>query len=431
MKKISICTQLLFILLCACKKEYDYPPLKVAKDGSKISIEQLKSRLTMPVNHYRFNTGDTNLYCLVISDEQSGNFYREIFVRDEAGGSIQLKLRESGGLYTGDKIRINLNNTYLIIANSMIYLDSVDVAKNVVKLSSGNAVVPQPVTYDDMMLYSSMPTHANSLQSQLVELNGMEFKTNTLTPTFADAIGKTSVNQTITPCEPGKSLIIRTSGRCNFAGKLLPSGNGSIIGIVTQYNNTMQLTLRNYSDVNMNGSRCAAPTNTLAEGVFLVKDFNDQSINSGGWSSVSVKNNSVNWNIGTSSLTAHPYARISGYVGGSNTDSESWLISPKIDLSATQHPVLSFNSAAKFPGTVLEVLVCNDYQFGEPTSANWISLFPDYLLSPNTGNYLWTASGYISLALYKSPTTRIAFKYQSTVSGATSYYIDDIVIKEK
>lgn len=421
---------LLTWVVYSCKKEYDYPPLKQVNDGAGITVKKLKERLLLPSSSYKFKGGDTNLYCTVISDEISGNFYQQVFVRDDAGGAIQLNLKESGGLYSGDKIRINLNNTYLISANSMIYLDSIDVIKSVVKLSSGNQILPKIVSMDDILLYSANSTHSASLQSQLVQLNGMEFKTNTLVPTFADAIGKTTVNQTITPCEAGKTLIVRTSGRSNFAGKLLPKGNGSIIGIISQYNATMQLTLRDYKDVQMNGAPCAAPTTTQAAGTFLAKDFNDNSISSGGWTAYAVTNSSVSWLIGTSSLTPSPYARISGYVS-SNTNSENWLISPAIDVTNSKDPVLNFRSAAKYTGTLLDILVSTNYSTGDPNSATWVSLSPNYALAPNSSDYLWTASGYVSLNLYKSAKTRIAFKYKSTTSGATSYQLDDIVIKER
>jgi hypothetical protein len=259
------------LVIFSCKKEYDYPPLKQVNDGAQLSIRKMKERVAAnTISAYKFKGGDTNLYCTVISDELSGNFYQQIFVQDESGGAIQLNLKESGGLYVGDKIRINLNDLYLIAANSMIYLDSVDVAKNIVKLSSGNPVLPKIVSVDDILLYAASPTHSNSLQSQLIQLNGMEFRTNTLIPTFADAIGKTTTNQTIATCEAGKVLTVRTSGRCNFTGKPLPKGNGSIVGIVSQYNGTMQLTLREYTEVNMNSPLCAAPVNTLEAGVFLL-----------------------------------------------------------------------------------------------------------------------------------------------------------------
>jgi len=411
---------LLIWVVYSCKKEYDYPPLKEANDGAQISIQKLKTRLNaLGTSSFKFKGGDTNLYCTVISDELSGNFYEQIFVKEE-----------SGGLYSGDKIRINLNNIYLVSANSMIYLDSVDVAKSVVKLSSGNTVTPKIVSMDEILSYSVSPTHSASLQSHLVQISGAEFKTNTLVPTFADAVGKTTINQTITVCEAGKTLTVRTSGRSNFAGKLLPKGNGSIVGIISQYNTTMQLTLRDYSEVKMEGPSCGAPTTTQVPGVFLNKDFNDNSIGSGGWTAYSITNSSVTWLTGTSSLTTSPYARISGYLSG-NTNSENWLISPAINISDAKDPVLSFKSAAKFSGSVLEVFASTNYTSGNPTIAVWTSLSPNYALSPSSSDYLWTSSGYVALLAYKNAETRIAFKYKSTTSGATSYELDDIVVKER
>jgi hypothetical protein len=432
MKKIML-SGLIFLLvfLFACKKEYDYPPLKPVNDGAQISIQKLKERMAPNnISSYHFSEGDTNLYCTVISDELSGNLYQQVFVKDDEGGAIQLNLKESGGLYVGDHIRINLNRLYLISANSMIYIDSVDVGKNIVKLSSGNEVKPKLVTLDDILLYSSTPTHSNSLQSQLVQIRDVEFMTNNLVPTFADAIGKTAVNQTLTSCDPGKALTVRTSGRSNFASKTLPKGNGSIVGIVSQYNATMQLTLREYKEINMNGPLCTAPVNTLSPGIFMLKDFNDNSISSGGWTTYSVTNGSVYWAIGTSTTTGTPFIKISGYIGG-NTESENWLISPAIDLSTTIDPILNFKSAAKYSGTILEVLVSTNYSSGNPTTGTWISLSSNYALSPSASDYLWVSSGFTSLAPYKTKTTRLAFKYRSTISGATSYQLDDIVVKEK
>ncbi|PBQ32938.1 hypothetical protein CNR22_14530 [Sphingobacteriaceae bacterium] len=421
---------LLVWIVYSCKKEYDYPPLKQVSESAQLSIQKLKSRLTGPISSYKFGSGDTNLYCTVIADELSGNLYQQVFVRDDAGSAIQLNLKESGGLYIGDKIRINLNYLYLISANSMIYLDSVDVAKNIVKLSSGNDVLPKHVTLDEVFSYSANPTNSAALQSQLIELTGLEFKTNTLVPTFADAIGKTSITQTLSACEAGKIVTLRTSGRSNFAGKPLPKGNGTIIAIVSQYNSTMQLLLRDYNEVNMNGAPCATPSTTLNAGTFMAKDFNDLSVTSGGWITYSVTNSSVNWFTATSSLTPSPYARISGYVSG-NTNSENWLISPAINLASAKDPIVSFKTAAKFSGTVLDILVSTDYSSGNPASATWSAITGSCAISPTAGDYLWMASGYVPLNTFKSSGTRIAFRYKSTTAGATSYQLDDIVVKEK
>ena len=423
----------LTLFVYSCKKEYDHPPLKIINDGARITIKKMKERIPTFASSYAytFKGGDTNLYCTVISDEVNGNFYQQVFAQDDAGGAIQINLKESGGLYIGDHIRVNLNGISLISANNMIYLDSVDASGSIVKISSGNIVPPKIITLSQLLTYSSSPGHTASLQSQLVELNGVEFKPNPLYATFADAIGKTTLNQTLTTCEAGQTLIVRTSGRSNFAGKSLPNGNGKITGIVTQYNSTMQLTLRDYKEVSMTGPLCASPVNTNVTSAILYKDFNDNSISSGGWTVYSVSNTAIGWTTSTFSTTNSPFAKISGFTGGANSNSENWLISPVMNLSSTQNPALTFQSAAKFSGTALDVLVSTNYVSGHPSSGNWVSLAPNFVLSPSSGNYLWTPSGTVSLSGFKSTNTRLAFKYKSTTAGATTYELDDIVVKEK
>ena len=152
MKKIVLYTLLTFAFTF-CKKTFDNPPYKPANDGAKLSIRQLKQKVTTALSSYKFISGDTNLYCVVTADETSGNLYKQIYVKDDENNAIQLNLINSGGLYIGDKIRINLNTIYLISANNMIYLDSVDVEKSVVKLSSGNAVTPKVATISDILKF--------------------------------------------------------------------------------------------------------------------------------------------------------------------------------------------------------------------------------------------------------------------------------------
>lgn len=426
---------LILSIVYSCKKEYDQAPLKPLDEAAEVSIKNLKSRIKQTGSswQYKFNGGDTNLYAYVISDEVSGNFYQQIFARDKNNDAIQINLKQSGGIYIGDYIRINLNQTYLTFANSMIYIDSVDLAKNIVKLSSGNYCEPISTTILQIQTCSTSPTHSNSLQSQLVKIDDVEFLPNSMLPTFADAIGKTTTNQTITTCDPSQNLIVRSSGRSNFASKPLPKGNGSIIGIVSQYNSNMQLQIRNYNEVNLTGPLCSSPGHTSAETVYLKKDFNDLSITSGAWASYAITNAQVDWTIGTFSTSVTPFAKISGFIGSGNTNSETWLISPELDLIKSTAPVLNFQTAAKYPGIELDVLVSSNYTVGSLSSANWTSLAPHYTLSPapGSGGYVWTPSGTVDLSAFKYKKFRLAFKYQSSISGATTYELDDIIIKER
>jgi hypothetical protein len=415
------------VVAIGCKKKFDEPPYRPANDGARLLIGQLKSRVADSAMAYRFFEGDTNLYCTVTADELSGNIYKQVFVRDEAGGAIQLNLVNSGGLYAGDKIRINLNKLNIVASNQMIYLDSVDVEKNVVKLSSGNPVLPKVVTLNAVIAQLD-PTQAGSLQSQLVEINGVEFIAAGRGKPFGDVTGKAANSYNIKNCS-GSEAIVRTSGFANFAGKLTPEGNGKIIALVTQYKNDIQLVIRNYSEVQMNGTNCI-PTPTITGKIYHLKDFNDNSLTSGGWSVSTVTNSSVKWSVITYSGTPTPFAKISGFVGSANAEAECWLISPSLTIAGAANPVLIFQTAAKYSGTPLEVMVSSSYTGGAVSAATWTSLAPGYSLSPSTGNYNWTSSGNISLQAYKNMSPRIAFKYKSTALAATTYELDEIAVKE-
>src|SRR4051812_46009412 len=103
-----------------CKKKFDAPPFAPASDGAHLSIAQLKARIADTMSAYKFGVGDTNLYCTVTCDETSGNLFRLVYVRDEGGDALRLNLVDNGGLFTGDRIRVNLNNLMMVNSNNVI-----------------------------------------------------------------------------------------------------------------------------------------------------------------------------------------------------------------------------------------------------------------------------------------------------------------------
>lgn len=405
------------MLLVACKKEFDLPPVKQASDGSRISITQIKS-LYRPNINYKFKA-DSNLYCVVTADEVSGNLYKEIFVRD-ASGAIHLKLKNSGGLYIGDSIRINLKGLILNAYNGLIQLDSVDVERSVVKLVSGVKVSALNLSLEQVMANTAA---SNTVQSRLVKITNLEFMEEDRNLPLADAIGKSSVNLRLRSCS-GQSITLRSSGYANFASQLSPSGSGYIIAIVSQFGENeddMQLILRQYSDLVMKDANCSVSGNKL----YLKKDFNDNSISSGGWSQYKVSGN-VMWSTSSAGGVNSPYAKISNYNSGTNQSCETWLISPLIDLKDAIQPVLSFRNAYNYEGPELELYVSANYSSGLPSSANWTKL--NFTLS--SGNWIFVDSGSLDLSAFKHQNIRIAFKYTGSDSAGSTWEIDDILVKE-
>lgn len=421
MKNIKFITIVLVLfLLSSCKKEYDLPPSNpLPANSGPITIDSIKktylkhylNTIPQPTVMFRFNT-DINLTCTVTADEVSGNIYKGVYVSD-ATGALSVKLLNSGGLFVGDQIRINLNGVLLSDYGSMIQLDSIDIEKRVVKLSSGNPVVPTKMTFNQIFELNGSGILKN--QSRLVLLDSVEFVAGNKGLTFADAVNKYSLDRMLQSQNSNQTAIVRTSGYSNFAASTIPCGKGSMVAIVGQYNSDLQLTIPNFFDVKLSNDGCP----------LLVKSFDspsDPSLTFGGWSNYNVTGSI---NFVTSSYNGQSFAKISNYSNFTNNACETWFISPAFDISGAGNPNVSFISAYNFTGPAIQLLVSTNYSSGNPNSATWTVLNPTL---PLVSGYVWTKSGKVSLANHKSSGTRIAFKYTGTGSSGSTWEIDDIAV---
>lgn len=415
MKRIYIPT--LFIIgalllsVASCKKKYTMPPEKaaIANSGS-ITIDSVVnlygsyyiSASAAPTKLYRFNT-DANITCTVIADEKSGNIYKTVYVQDGTG-TLQVKLINSGGLFVGDLIRINLKGLALDDYGKMIQIDSVDIEKSVSKISTGHAVTPARMTYNELIRLNNFGLL--KYQSRLILLDSVEFSPLDKQKLYADPVGKYSLDRTLLDAY-GNSIIVRTSGYAKFAGSTIPCGTGSIVAILSQYNSDLQLTVRDFAEIKLAATQCPLLVHSLD--------------NLQGWTNYNETGN-VNWT--NASYSGRTYAEASNYANGKNSACKTWLISPPVNLSSAASPNLVFTSAYNYTGPPVEVYVSTNYTSGVPSAATWTKLSP--ALSP--GGWLWTSSGKVSLEQYKSAATRVAFVYSGTSSTGSTWEIDDFAI---
>jgi hypothetical protein len=397
----------------SCKKEADRPPLGNEYTKS-YSVAELRAIASCTGTCSKRFTQDVYFTGVVIADHTTGNFYKELYVRDRYNtGAIHLDLKSSSYyVFVGDSVRLNLNG-YDVGYNSstgMLEIDSVDNEKHLRKFASG--ADPQPIDID-----LSTVNYSN-YHCDLVRINNVGFISADAGQIYADAIGQMSLNRTLQDCG-GTQIVVRTSNYASFAQEKTPAGWGSIIGIATAYGTTNQLAIRKTAEVNMNGAGCIT---------YLQKDFDDGSITSGGWAAVSVLDPAVTWTTSTfTGYTYGKYAKISGYYATANHNVENWLISPSMNLTGAANPVLTFLTMANFSGPVLEVKVSNNYTSGLPSTATWTALTGFSLSS--TG-YSLTPSGNVLLNAYKSGTTRVAFTYTANTGGSKTYEVDNILVKE-
>ena len=115
--------------------------------------------------------------------------------------------------------------------------------------------------------------------------------------------------------------------------------------------------------------------------------------------------------------------------GSTKYESESYLISPCIEIPMDGQTVLSFRHAAKFfeNTSQMTLWISTDYDATNPSAANWTQLIiPTY---PTGQSWNWFNSGQIDLSGYKGQYVNIAFKYTSTTSYAPQWEIKDFKVE--
>ncbi|PKP51649.1 MAG: hypothetical protein CVT95_00330 [Bacteroidetes bacterium HGW-Bacteroidetes-12] len=394
----------------SCDKDFDSPPIKTIPEGSIITIADLRA-MYQGVNIKI--TDDLSLFAVVTADEQSGNLFKEGYIQD-ATGAINLRLAASGGLYIGDSVRVYLKGTVLSRFSQMMQLDSVNVDNNIIKQATKKERQPE--------LFSSIVQITTNTQAKLIRLNNVQFVSAELGNTYADGVNLQSQNRMLED-SLGNKIIVRTSGFANFANDTIPSGRGSIVAVVSQFNSDLQLLIRNPSEVNFTLPRFGGTT-PPPPGNSITKNFTDQSITSGGWTTKQVIG-TFNWTTSDQGSAGNFYAKMSNFASG-NTPSEAWLISPAINLSTSTNSTLDFRNAFNFTGAPLQVMVSTNYDgTSAPSTATWTQLG----VNLSSGGFAWVNGGPVSLnAFLGNSAVYVAYKYTGSATNGSTWEVDDIVI---
>lgn len=410
--KLPMALAMMTILSVSCEREFDSPPLPEIQEGAVITLADLRA---MHTGVDLTITDTLSVYAVVSMDESSGNLYKEAYVQD-ATASMYLRFTAASGLYQGDSIRIALTGTTLKNYNQMLQLDSLDADKNIFKQATQVEVSAETTNLADIAVNGAY------YQSRLVNLSGVEFSCDDLGLSFADAANQQSANRYLQD-ELGNQLIVRTSGYANFSDQEVPNMSGSVTAIVSQYNDDVQLLLRHPDELLFTEERMDDCGGGTTGSTILSKDFDDQSVTSGGWTTQLVSGPShCDWGIYAGTNSA---AKVTNYDGANNAACESWLISPAVDLSGT-NPLLSFRNTYNYSGDPLKVFVSTDYSGGDPSTANWTELTS--MAAWSTGGWEWTSSGDIDLSAYTAANVYIGFKYTGTDSDGSTWELDDIII---
>ena len=118
----------------------------------------------------------------------------------------------------------------------------------------------------------------------------------------------------------------------------------------------------------------------------------------------------------------YKYMKASAFVSNVTHATESWLVSPKIDLSAATMPGLQFSHTHKFAGTPAEELTLWVKEWG---AADWTQVtIPTY----GTNNDWTFVTAAVDLSAWAGKKVQIGFKYTSTTSAAATWEVKDVVV---
>lgn len=115
------------------------------------------------------------------------------------------------------------------------------------------------------------------------------------------------------------------------------------------------------------------------------------------------------------------YMKASSFIGGAKA-SESWLISPAVDLSQATTATLTFDHTHKFAGTPSNELTL---WVTETSAENWQQLTIDKYGTNNDYTFVTPS---IDLSSYAGKTIKFAFKYVSTTDAAATWEIKNIKV---
>jgi len=400
-KKLQLLIIILGVLLASCFKLDEVPPLKY--DGeANMTIAELQE-FHKPNAEYPTTLIEDDIVItgLVISTDEFGSSYKEIYIQDETGG---ICIRTSNTSYynkyrIGQRVFVEVKGLCLgnYVSGKNFGAHQLGLYGNTnggVEFLSSKAEnlhvfrhdVPQARPAPKVVTQQSdldLPRDYHTL----VRLENCRFELANGTNTYYDfSSSYSTVSRRIRfNIGEGKGIDARISQYCNFASNILPEGTLDIVGILSKfYDDTPQLIICSINDVEIRP----------AEKILLAFDMQSDPFTKG-WTNKQEKGTTV-WKYEPGSVKIQE-------TDGKET--ECWLVSPKLNFAGEKDIAVSFQYRIPSGGNSdnLQVMFTVD-------GTNW-SQFTGFV--PQTGGYV-EAKLKIDDAVATNPNLQVAFKYKTT-----------------
>jgi len=411
MKRISIILTVIAAFFTGCNLDPDVAPMPTFLGEANTTIAELLAmhEIRSEDTYDSIPVGSDIIICgYVTTSDEWGNNYKYINIEDSTG-AIQIKIDNKAlyhkyqvgqrvfvkcdGLVLGDyrklpQLGLWANGSMQPIPNFKAYL---------YLFPDGTPIRVQP-----SIVMTSIPA-ANDIPAtdynRLVRLEGATFVEAGLA-TFSEPGASTSHDIKMSD---GTTITLRTSNYATFASEKLPEGTGNITGILTRYNNYVQLVISSLAD--LEGFTIPVERQTVFS-VSYANAFNE------GWAQTGTGND---WQTMVNN-------NFSGFYVTPGANQDKYLISPAIYLSNTTEPELSFTHRAPqgFDANTMLCYYTSNYT-GDVNTTQWIPL----PLSASNGTT--TSVNELFSLPENAQTSNFRFMFHIT-NAPSAWYLSDIKI---
>ena len=383
----------------------------------------------------------------VVSNDESGNFYKTISFQDAPSNptvGLQIEVDKSLNYVdfpVGTHIRLKVNGLVLGMDRGTIKLGSVDnnypigripaslMSRYFSGVCEGNALDIQKLT--PLPLANLNEAKKPQYVNMLVTVPNVQFNISEVAPvikTYLDYISGSGVD-TDRKIEDnsGGSAVIRNSAFFSFGKTQLPTGSGDITFVVSKYNNNWQMLIRNIDDVQFTEPRFGGGSDIQYNGS-LSENF--ESYNANQEQFPKYINTPINgnrlWQIRT--FGGNKYIQLSANAGSGNYKTG---FAVPVDLGAANTLTFKVNYGY-YNGSPLKVYYTTNYTpGGNLANATLVDITSSFTMptGPASSYGTLTSAGTYNIPANVTGNGFFVFMYEGANPGiTTTAQIDDIVI---
>ncbi len=410
----TIVVFLLFLICVSCVKTDDFDLPEVTSET--VNFEGNLTSIAAVKGNFNFDTGeiinfhDTNTWFegYVVSSDAAGNFYKKLVIQDKPenpASGIQILLDDNSLSETynfGRKIYVKLDGLSMGFGNGVLQL-GLQNRGDIVALPNSmidDHILRSEQTFEIKPKPFSISDFTADITNIYIKLNGVQFDKNLVRENDIFSFASNQVDQydgsrELESCETGETVVLSTSTFSDFKNLLLPTGSGTVEGVLTRdfYDEQFVIILNTPDNIHLDGPRCdpeyfnCGSATEESSQVLFEENFDgvtsNTTLNSRHWTNVNVSGGEKKWTPTLSN--GNRVLRISAY-NTNESPLEAWLVTPEIELNNSNSEVLSFDLLSSYDnGMFLKVFVTSNFT-GDPGTTEWIPLDASIPLGPSGGN---------------------------------------------